>query len=62
MLVVSLCGVNYRFSNEYPRHFYMGVPPGIKSALISLSYGPHFLSPLGYVLAVSSLTWKKLGP
>ena len=56
MLVVSLCGVNYRFSDEYPRRVYMGVPPGIKSALISVSYGPHFLSPLVYVLAVSSLT------
>ena len=52
MLVVSLWGVNYRFSDEHPRHFYMGVPPGIKYALISLSYGPHFLYPLDYVLGV----------
>ena len=52
MLVVSLWGVNYRFSDEHPRHFYMGVSPGIKYALISLSYGPHFLSSLDYVQGV----------
>ena len=45
MLVVSLWGVNYRFSDEHPRYFYMRVSPGIKYALISLSYGPHFLCP-----------------
>ena len=61
LLVVSLWGVSYSFSNEHPRHFYMRVPPGINSALVSLSYGPHFLSPLVYVLDVSSSTWKNTG-
>ena len=61
VVVVSLWGVSYRFCDEHPRHFYMRVPPGINSALISLSYGPHFLSPLVYVLDVSSSTWKNTG-